>query len=195
MVGGLSGIPSFSGCSAHQGWRSSCSSRQGGHWAEQGHPPGVPALPSPVPIPWRVDDGGTCMTSEKLPSAWGGSCGGGSLPGVDAILPAEGVLDGEAPVVELQGGEAALVQAHHLTMAQGGCLGAVPCGTGCSASHRPSLGSTACCGPGPHAGGPGNSPGRVVPAPALERQQPGDGREVPVPGQWTCQACSPWLTP
>lgn len=146
----------------------------------------MPALPSPVPIPWRVHDGGTDTTSEKLPLAWGGGCGGGSLPGVDAVLPAKRVLDGEAAVVELQGGEAALVQAHHLAVAQGGCLGAVPCGMGCLASPRPSPGSTAWWGPGPCAGGPGNGPGRVVPTPALERPPPGDDREVPVPGQWPC---------
>ena len=46
-------------------------------------------------------------------------------PGVDAVLAAEGVFDGQAAVVELQGGEAALVQTHHLPVGQGVAVGAV----------------------------------------------------------------------
>lgn len=48
------------------------------------------------------------------------------LPGVQAVLPAEGVLDGEPPVVEFQGRETAFIQAHHLPMAKGTRLGTVP---------------------------------------------------------------------
>lgn len=103
-------------------------SLSGGHWADQGHPLGIHALPTPW---WSRG------MPKNAPPAWGGGCGCGSLPGVDAVLPAEGILDGEAPVVELQGGEAALIQAHHLPVAQGGRLGAVPWGMGCSASPQP----------------------------------------------------------
>lgn len=48
------------------------------------------------------------------------------LPGVQAVLPAEGVLDREPAVVEFQGGKTAFVQAHHLPVAQGPRLGTVP---------------------------------------------------------------------
>lgn len=64
------------------------------------------------------------MSDQPLPFPWHGP-----LPGVDAILSAEGILDGKAPVVELQGREAALIQAHHLTVGQGVCFGAISCRT------------------------------------------------------------------
>lgn len=41
-----------------------------------------------------------------------------SLPGVDAIFATEGVFHRETSVVELQGWEASLIQAHHLSMGQ-----------------------------------------------------------------------------
>lgn len=48
------------------------------------------------------------------------------LPGVQAVLSAEGVLDGESSVVEFQGRETAFIQAHHLPVAEGTRLGVVP---------------------------------------------------------------------
>lgn len=42
-----------------------------------------------------------------------------TVPGVQAILPAEGVLHRESPVVELQSGKTAFIQAQHLPMAEG----------------------------------------------------------------------------
>lgn len=46
-------------------------------------------------------------------------------PGVDAVLPAEGVLHRQPSVVELQSGEAALVQAHHVSVGQSVTVGVV----------------------------------------------------------------------
>lgn len=46
-------------------------------------------------------------------------------PGVDAVLPAEGVFHRQPAVVELQGGEAALVQADHVPVGQGVAVGVV----------------------------------------------------------------------
>lgn len=90
----------------------------------------------------------TGMMSDQLPPA----PRRGPLPGVDAILSAEGVLDGKAPVVELQGREAALIQAHHLTVGQGVCLGAIPCRIGTqhpAGSPSPPNGEAAWGGPAP----------------------------------------------
>lgn len=49
------------------------------------------------------------------------------LPGVDPVLAAEGVLDGQPAVVELQGGKSAFIQTHHLTMCQRVAVGVVSC--------------------------------------------------------------------
>ena len=50
------------------------------------------------------------------------------LPGIQAILSAEGVLDRESSVVEFQGRKTALIQTHHLAMAQRTGLGTVAWG-------------------------------------------------------------------
>lgn len=42
-----------------------------------------------------------------------------TVPGIQAILPAERVLYGQSPVVELQSGKTAFIQAQHLPMAKG----------------------------------------------------------------------------
>lgn len=42
-------------------------------------------------------------------------------PCVDAVLATKRVFHGEAPVVELQGGEASLVQTHHFSVGQRKC--------------------------------------------------------------------------
>lgn len=55
--------------------------------------------------------------------AAGARSGGG--PGVNPVLAAEGVFDGQPAVVELQGGEASLVQADHLSVAEGVTVGVV----------------------------------------------------------------------
>lgn len=164
VVHELSGIPSCLASRHIRAGAAAAAHRRGGTGQNRVTPP-VPAPHQPHAHPTtsaQQRDGhnrrmGT--TSKKLPLARGGGCGRGSVPGVDAIFPAEGVLDGEAPVVELQGGEAALIQTHHLAVAQGSRLGAIPCGTGCSASPGPSPGSTA-LGAQTLCGGTGNGPGR-----------------------------------
>lgn len=46
-------------------------------------------------------------------------------PGIDAVLSTKGVFDREPSVVELQSGEAALVQAHHVSVGQSVTIGVV----------------------------------------------------------------------
>lgn len=46
-------------------------------------------------------------------------------PGVDAVLPTEGVFHRQPSVVELQRGEAAFVQADHVSVRQGVAVGVV----------------------------------------------------------------------
>lgn len=115
----------------------------------QGHHRGVPPA-TPRPPPGRCAPPGWAQGLENALVPGEGAAGRGSLPGVDAVFPAEGVFDREAPVVELQGGEAALIQAHHLAVAQGIRLGAVPCGTGAQPpSTSPSTPQRGCCDPSP----------------------------------------------
>lgn len=189
VVHELSGIPS---CLASRHIRAgavAAAHGRGGTGQNRVTPP-VPAPHQPHAHPTtsaQQRDGhnrGMGTTSKKLPLAREGGCGGGSVPGVDAIFPAEGVLDREAPVVELQGGEAALIQTHHLAVAQGSRLGAVPCGMGCSASPRPSLGNTA-LGAQTLCGGDWELPGEGS-GPVLEGPQRGDSGEVIVPQRWLC---------
>lgn len=69
------------------------------------HPRALLAPQTPSPLPCRAES---------------------PLPGVQAVLPAEGILHREPPVVEFQGRETAFIQAHHLPVAKGTRLGTVP---------------------------------------------------------------------